>query len=118
MKVLIAFIAAIILGVVAHLFLPWWTIAIVCFLIGLAFIEKTSHAILVGFVSVFLIWGLAALFKSYQNDFVLLNRMSDVLPFQYPLVTLIVTAVLGGIIGMFSTLSGYYLQTIKEKKRW
>lgn len=112
MKELIAFILLLILGIIAHLFLPWWSIAIVAFLVGLGFIESTSRALVIGFLAVFVLWGAKALISSYQNDFILVNRMAQLLPFKNGLLTILVTAVLGGIIGMLSTLSGYFLQTI------
>ena len=122
MKVLFAFILILILGLIAHLFLPWWVIAIVCFLIGLAFIDKTKHALFIGFFAVFTLWGIRAFVSSYQNDFVLINRMSELLPIHNTWLIILLTALLGGLIGMMSTLSGYYLQTInnkpKRKFRW
>ncbi|MFT4970445.1 MAG: hypothetical protein ACI9O4_002203 [Chitinophagales bacterium] len=41
--------------------------------------------------------------------------MSEVLPLHNPWLLLLVTAGLGGIIGMLSALSGVFLQTINEK---
>ncbi|MEZ4915780.1 MAG: hypothetical protein R2836_02200 [Chitinophagales bacterium] len=112
MKEIIAFIILIVLGIIAHLFLPWWSVAIVAFLVGLGFIESTSRALLIGFLGVFILWGAKALISSYQNDFILVNRMAELLPFKNGILTILVTAILGGIIGMLSTLSGYFLQTI------
>ena len=117
MKVLFAFILILILGLIAHLFLPWWVIAIVCFLIGLAFIYKTKHALFIGFFAVFTLWGIRAFVSSYQNDFVLINRMSELLPIHNTWLIILLTALLGGLIGMMSTLSVYYLQTINNKPK-
>lgn len=117
MKVLFAFILIIILGFVTQLFLPWWVIAIVCFLIGLTFVEKTKYALFTGFFAVFTLWGLTALLTSYQNDFILINRMSELLPVHNAWLIMLLTAVMGGLIGMLSTLSGYYLQTINNKPK-
>ncbi|MFT5071516.1 MAG: hypothetical protein ACI8V8_001484 [Chitinophagales bacterium] len=115
MKAVFALILMIVFGAIASLFLPWWTIAVVCFVIGLTFLDKGTEAALIGFVSVFLVWGAFALIKSFQNDFIMLNRMSEVLPLHNPWLLLLVTAGLGGIIGMLSALSGVFLQTINEK---
>ena len=117
MKAVFALILMIVFGAIASLFLPWWTIAIVCFVIGLAFLDKGPEAALIGFVSVFLVWGTFALIKSFQNDFIMLNRMSEVLLLHNPWLLLLVTAGLGGIIGMLSLLSGVFLQSINEKPR-
>lgn len=117
MKEIIAFIILIVLGIIVHLFLPWWSIAIVAFLVGLGFIESTSRALIIGFLSVFILWGAKALISSYQNDFVLVNRMAELLPFKNGILTILVTAILGGLIGMLSTASGYFLQTIGNSNK-
>jgi membrane-bound ClpP family serine protease len=117
MKILFAFVLIIVLGFIAQLFLPWWIIAIVCFLIGLTFIEKTKYALLAGFFGVFVLWGLTALVKTAQNDFILINRMSELLPIHNTWLLMLATAVLGGLIGLMSTLSGYFLQTINNKPK-
>ena len=117
MKVVFAFVLIIVLGFIAQLFLPWWLIAIVCFVVGLSFIDKTSQALSTGFFAVFLLWGLTALLKSYQNDFILVDRMGELLSLNSSWLVLLITALLGGIIGMLSTLSGYFLQTINDKPK-
>lgn len=117
MKAIFAFVSIIILGFIAQLFLPWWVITIICFALGVTFIDKTLQAFTVGFFSVFLLWSALALVKSYQNDFILLNRMSEVLPLHNPGLLLLATGAIGGLIGMLSTASGYFLQTINDKPR-
>lgn len=117
MKATFALVLMIILGTIVSLFLPWWTIAIVCFAVGLTFLDKGTEAALIGFVSVFLIWGVMAIYKSFQNNFVLLDRMSELLPVHNPWLLLLATAVLGGLIGMLSAMSGVFLQTINEKPK-
>lgn len=118
MKEIFAFIAILILGLLAQIFIPiWWIIAPVCFLIGLAFIEETKDAVIIGFISVFILWGVFALLKSVQNDFILLNRMSELLPGNSKAVILFTTALIGGLIGLFSTTSGYFLKTFNAQKK-
>ena len=117
MKVIFAFVLIILLGFIAHLFLPWWIIAIICFLVGLTFMDKTKYAVLTGFFSVFALWGITALVKSIQNEFILINRMSELLPIHNTWLIILVTATLGGLIGLLSTTSGYFLQTINEKPK-
>jgi len=118
MKDIFAFIAILILGFLAQTFIPfWWIIAVVCFIIGFAFIDEAKEAVIIGFISVFILWGVVALVKSYQNDFVLLNRLSELIPGNSKAIVLLLTAVIGGLIGSFSTLSGYFLKTINAKKK-
>ncbi len=118
MREIFAFIVILILGFIAQLFIPiWWIIAPVCFLIGLTFIDETKDAIVIGFFSVFVLWGLFALVKSFQNDFILLNRMSELLPGNSNMLVILLTAFIGGLLGLFSTTSGYFMKTFNAQKK-
>ena len=117
MKAIFAFILIVLFGSLASIFLPWWVISIVCFLVGMAFLDSGWQAILIGFFSVLLIWSVAALYQSYFNDFILLDRMGKLLEVPSPYLVIVITSILGGLIGMLSTLSGYYFQTINEKRK-
>jgi hypothetical protein len=117
MKTIFALIFMLILGTIVSLFLPWWTIAIVCFGVAMYYLDNSSEAALAGFFSVFILWGFVALIKSYQNDFILLTRMAELLPLHNEPLIIISTAFLGGIIGMLSSMSGVFLQSINKKPR-
>lgn len=117
MKILFGFVLIIVFGFMAQLFLPWWVIAPVCFLVGLTFFDEAKYAVVTGFFAVFALWGVTAFVKSYQNDFVLIDRMSELLPVHNTWLIILLTAVMGGLIGLLSSLSGYYLQTINEKPK-
>lgn len=117
MKAIFVFLVIIVLGAVAQMFLPWWIIAVVCFLMGLAFVDKASEALISGFLAVFVLWLAVAIYKSIDNDFILLDRMSALLPIHNSWAILFVSAFIGGLVGMLSTLSGYYLQTIRQKPK-
>lgn len=117
MKALFAALLIIVLGFTAHLFLPWWIIALICFLIGLSFIDSAWQAFFIGFSMVFLLWFITAAVKSYQNDFILINRMAELLPIHNTWVIMIITGLIGGLVGGLSTLTGYFLQSINEKKK-
>ncbi len=117
MKSTFALLIILVLGFIAQLFLPWWIIAVVCFLAGFTFIDEAKYGFLVGFFGVFFLWAGVAIFKSYGNDFILLQRMGELLGLSSKWLVLLATSVLGGLIGMLSTLSGYFLQTINDKPK-
>lgn len=117
MKAIFALLIILVLGFIAHLFLPWWIIVLVCFLVGFTFIDKTKHGVFVGFISVFFLWGAVAFYKSYSNDYIMLERIAILLPGQSKWLVLLATSLIGGIIGMLGTLCGYFLQTINEKPK-
>ncbi len=117
MKSILSFILIVGFGYLASFFLPWWLIAIICFIIGFFVNSSGLSALLVGFLSVFVLWGVLAYIASYNNDFIMLNRMTQLFNAPSKYVLLASTALLGGFIGMLSTLSGYFLKTFNVNKK-
>ncbi|ASU33493.1 hypothetical protein [Mucilaginibacter xinganensis] len=91
-------------------FLPWWVIAIASFLPAL-FIGKTAaKSFWSGFAAVFIVWTILALFKTIPNDNILAKHVATL--FQLPnwILLLLITALIGGIVGGMSALSGVLLK--------
>jgi len=104
------FFIILILSFASGYFLPWWVVAIAAFLPAL-FIGKTpARSFFAGFVGVFIVWTILALFKTVPNDNVLAKRMATL--FQLPnwILLLLITALIGGIVGGMSALSGVLLK--------
>jgi hypothetical protein len=100
------FLIILILSIISSYFLPWWIVAIIAFLVAL-FMGKTSgKSFWSGFGGVFIAWGLLALFKSIPNDNILAKRVAQL--FQLPnwMLILLITALIGGLVGGMSALSG------------
>ncbi|HEY4323576.1 MAG TPA: hypothetical protein VGN20_06305 [Mucilaginibacter sp.] len=104
------FLIILILSFASGYFLPWWVVAIAAFLAAF-FIGKTSgQSFWSGFGAVFIVWTVLALFKSIPNDHILVKRIATM--FQLPnwIFILFVTALIGGIVGGMSALSGVLLK--------
>jgi hypothetical protein len=104
------FLIILILSLVSGFFLPWWVMAIAAFLTAF-FIGKTSgQSFWSGFTAVFISWTALALFKTIPNDNILVKRVAVL--FQLPnwILVLIITALVGGLVGGFAALSGTLLK--------
>jgi len=110
------FLVILILSVLSSYFLPWWTVAVVAFLAAL-FIGKTSgQSFLFGFSGVFVAWVLVALFKSLPNDNMLAERVVQLFPLPHNWIwVLLVTGIIGGLIGAMGALSGALLKKVLAK---
>jgi len=110
------FLVILILSVLSSYFLPWWTVAVVAFLAAL-FIGKTSgQSFLFGFSGVFVAWVLVALFKSLPNDNMLAERVVQLFPLPHNWIcVLLVTGIIGGLIGAMGALSGALLKKALAK---
>jgi hypothetical protein len=101
------FLIILILSFASGYFLPWWVIAIAAFLSAF-FIGKTSgQSFWSGFAAVFIVWTVLALFKTIPNDNMLAKRVA--------VLFLLITSLIGGLVGGMSALSGVLLKRAIKK---
>lgn len=97
-------------------FLPWWVVAIAAFLPAL-FIGKTpAKSFLAGFAAVFVVWAAMALFKSIPNDNMLAKKVATLMQLPNWILLLVITALLGGLVGGMSALSGVLVKRAFAKR--
>jgi len=97
------------------LFFPWWTIAIVCFLIAALIRQKPGMAFLCGFLALFILWAGLSFWISYNNDHVLAHKISKlILKNDNPNMLILVTGLIGAVVGGFAALSGSLLSSSKK----
>jgi hypothetical protein len=101
------FLIILILAFAGSFFLPWWAAAIIAFLAALVIGGKAGKAFLSGFGALFTAWAILALMKSIPNDNILASRVVQLFPLPNNWIwVLVVTAIIGGIVGGMSALSG------------
>jgi hypothetical protein len=89
------------------IFVPWWSIAIACFLVALFIPQKNWVSFVAGFVSLFLLWYGLSFWMSFQNGHLLANRISTlILKQENSFLLVLISALIGGIVGGFAALSG------------
>ena len=106
MKSIFGILGIIFLGFVVQSYMPWWTIAFVAALFGAVIKFSTLQSYLVGFFGVFLLWGVYAGILNSGNDGILAAKMGILFGELSAFQMVIVTALLGGIIGGFGALTG------------
>ncbi|SIN81394.1 hypothetical protein [Chitinophaga niabensis] len=118
MRFLLCLFLTALLAYVLGIFLDWWCIAIAAFVVALAFPQTPAKAFGSGFLGVFLLWGIMALIIDYRNDHILAGRMGDLILKQpgSPVIMIIITALLGGIVGAVSALSGSMFRPVRKAK--
>ncbi|THU32438.1 hypothetical protein FAM09_26970 [Niastella caeni] len=111
MKFGISILLTIVVSFAAGMYLPFWSAALVAFLVALFIYQKPGMAYLAGFVSILLLWALLAWWIDTQNDSILSTRMATLFPLGGSSALLIlITGLVGGIIGGLSALSGNFLR--------
>lgn len=119
MRFLAATVLILLFSFIAGLFLPWWSIAIVAFLIALIIPQSIGKSFLAGFIGVFLLWGILALWIDVKNDSVLSMKIAQLFSLGSASFVLIpVTALIGALVAGFAAMSGGSLRPAHKKRRY
>ena len=106
MKFLTGILGIIVAGFIVQSFFAWWSIAIVAAFFGAFMNVSNTKSYLLGFLGVSLLWGTYAAFLNAGNDGILATKIGTLFGGLSPLALIATTAVLGGIVGGFSALTG------------
>jgi hypothetical protein len=111
MKFLIQLIAISIVAFILELFMPWWCIAIAAFAAGFALKSKVNF--LAGFLGIALLWLIKVWILDATASAPLAERVAAIFSLNKPTLML-VTALIGGLVGGFAAMTGAALK--KEKR--
>ena len=114
---MLPFLLIALLSAVLQLFLPWWIIAFVAF--GVCFWRSNTgwRAFGNGFSGIAIVWFLYALIIHLQTEGILTGRMSGLLfKSEMPILLLILTPLVGGLVGGFAGLAGRQLWAVFAAK--
>ena len=98
-------------------FLPWWALAIGCLAVGYLFATPGWQSFLAGLLAVALVWGGFAYWIDQNTQSALTERVARLFPTQTVPLLLLVTAVVGGLVGGFASLTGSLI-SYKKKRKW
>lgn len=111
MKFFLSIITIGIVAFIAGLYFPWWSIAIVAFCISFFINQQPLIAFLSGFLGIFLMWAILASIINSANGGILATRIAGMFGLGTNQTLLIIsTAVIGGIVGGFSSLAASFLR--------
>lgn len=118
MKFGISLLLTFIVSFAAGFYLPFWSAALVSFLVAVFIYQKPAMAYLTGFVSIFLLWGGLSLWIDSQNSSILSVKMANLFPLGgNSMLLILITAVVGAIIGGLSALSGSFLRRYYDERK-
>lgn len=111
MKFFISLLAIAVLSLVVGLYAPWWSIAVVAFLVSLCISQKPGSSFLSGFMGIFLLWLILALLINAANGSILANRIGGMLGVgPNPVLLAFITALVGGLVAGFAALTASYMR--------
>lgn len=109
MRLFLSILLIAVLSGIVEWFAPWWSLAIVSALIAVLMHLRPGKALLAGFLGIGALWLGFVLWRDIPNEHILSERLAKL--FKLPNYTLfiVVTAVLGGLIGGLSAWAGSQL---------
>jgi len=114
MKFIISLLLIALLSFAACLYLPWWSIAIVAFLVLALLPQTPGKAFLCGFSAIALLWALLSFYKSSQNEHLLAHKVSVIiLQMDNPFLLVALTALIGAVVAGFGALTGSFIHKRK-----
>ena len=118
MKFGISIALTVIVSFAAGLYLPFWSAGLVAFLVSVFIYPKPGMAYLMGFTRIFFLWGALVLWIDAQNDSILSQRMASLFPLGgSSALIILITAVVGAIVGGLSALSGSFLRRYYDERK-
>jgi hypothetical protein len=119
MKLILSILLIAALSFLAGMFLPWWSVAIVAFIVALLIPQKITMSFLSGLIGVFLLWAIVALWIDIKNNSVLSHKVSELFKLGGSSILLIfVTALIGGLVGGFAAMAGSSLRPAPKVRRY
>lgn len=106
MKLIISILLTIVLAFVAEWLLPWWSMALACFVMAVIMRPGNGIAFLAGFAGIFLFWLGTMVLKDIPNAHILSTKMAVLFHLPSYGLLMLVIALLGGLIGGLAALSG------------
>ena len=112
MKFLISIILIMLLSFCACLYFPWWSIAIVAFVVA-ALIRQTSVvSFFSGFTALFLLWGIMSFWISNKNNDILAGRVSLLIfKTDNTFLLILTTALIGALVAGLAALTASFLRS-------
>ena len=117
MKFLISILLIMLLSFCACLYFPWWSIAIVAFLVAALIKQTPLVSFFSGFTALFLLWGIMSFWISSNNNHILAHKVS-LLIFKADNTFLLIlsTALTGALVAGFAALTASFLRPYLYEK--
>ncbi|HKK74872.1 MAG TPA: hypothetical protein VJ953_07370 [Saprospiraceae bacterium] len=94
------------LSLLSAAYLPWWGACIIAFVVSFVLQQKEGTSFLAGFIGLLLCWGISALMINITNESILASKMGELLGGLSAGLLVLITAVLGGLLGGMASWSG------------
>ncbi len=102
---------------VFQIFAPWWTIALIPFLVNIWRPTTPMHSFLVSFAAIATLWFGYGLYLHVNSEGSMSNRIAEIFSLPNGILLLVVTTLVGGLVGGLSGLSGFFVNQLFETQQ-
>lgn len=99
------------------LVLPWWSVFIPGLIFGVILGKSGWTSFAWGAAGIGGLWLIQTLYIHFASGGILTSRMANLFSLSTPILIFIITVIIGGLIGGFSTLTGYLLRAVIITRR-
>jgi hypothetical protein len=111
MRAVVQTIAILLVSFLLELFFPWWSIAVAGCLVGYGMNARWSFA--TGFAAITVLWLSRILVFEHSAATPLAEKVAHIFTLPNHITLILVTVLVGGIVGGMATLTGSLLRGIK-----
>jgi hypothetical protein len=113
MRFLLSTVLIALLAFVAGIFFPWWCLALVAFGVAVLVPQRGWSSFGAGFIGIFLLWFVVAFWIDSKNNSLLSQKVAQLFSLgSSPLLLILITAILGALVGGFAALTGSTLRAL------
>jgi hypothetical protein len=116
MKIIVSILLTALLSFISGIYFPWWSIAVVAFLVAILIQQPIARSFLSGFLGIFLLWAVLATWIDVKNNSILSQKIAQLFSLGSPFILILVTSLVGAMLGGFAAMSGSSL-LIKSKQK-
>jgi len=116
MKFIVHVIVILLFSLILQTFLPWWTMAVGAFAAGFYFRQDGYRSFLAGLLGVGLLWLMMAWYIDASTDSILTSKVAAIFPTKTVGSLILVTAIIGGIVGGLASMTGGLISYRKKAK--
>jgi len=110
MKFIVSLLLIALLSFAACLYFPWWSIALVAFIVSVVIQQTPGMSFVTGFFALFILWGSLSLWISNNNGNLFAHKISSLIfKTDSPWLLILATAITGALVAGFAAVTGSYL---------
>jgi hypothetical protein len=112
------FILIFVITAVLQLVAPWWVVALTPFLINAWRPISPVYAFFISFAAIAMLWFSYGLYLHVNTAGSMSNRIAEIFSLPGGLPLLLLTSLIGGLVGGVAGLTGFYVQQLFQVKRY